>query len=358
MTTTTTTTIAAAVGAAAGMDTATLQGLLAPGIVGTPKTRRFCAAAVPQTDGDDPIVGVTYRCDYRAEEEFGLRDLRRVIVGDDHRAIDPIPTASDHVLVCTDKNAIAITTMPNHTHEFAWGDPIVRGNYADYWIDHVGYAQGTVARWELEHETVPELRQRAKTLGITPLPARKNDLINTIITHPDLPRDTPGAWPGWLHHGDALILRADYGPAADVIARLCDAARANTLTFAPASGPFHTGCFLADARDITTTFRDHLERERAAFDTALEDANRIVTALNNDGWNLTPVRYANTVTGGWRYCLEGRAANGNKIGDWIHATDLDAMRPDTPGFGDRVQGHLDAVDADRKARGISSNSRT
>lgn len=207
-----------------------------------------CWAPVVWDSADGPVVGASYRCDYRAEEEYGTRDLRNALRGEDPRRIDPVHTAGALTGVFDDANAVVAATCPL-PKQLRWGSTELGYGlrYAEHYTQTLAYAQGADTR--LGWKTVAELRTLAERDGLPrPWPRRKDDLVAALTAHRG--GDTPWQWPGWFYDGHHLVLRADGGVAADVIGHLADAARANTLTVAPDSGPFHAGLLLVDARDI------------------------------------------------------------------------------------------------------------
>lgn len=251
-----------------------------------PNSREFGPAWTTSEDGW-PIVGVSYVTDYRAEEEYGCGDLRRALCGDSPRRFQMLPDRVDHIGLFADVNAIALSVHPLEHTAPTWGDPIGRegDSYAAHWTRSLPHVQRVPdadhLRWRYK---MPELRARAKALGITPLPRRKDELLDAIVTHPDLGAEQPNLWPGWFHQGTALILRADNGPAATIISALRDAARAGTLAIGNASGPFSTGLFISDGADIGPAQQARIDADWDWHDARMAELAPVAAQLKAEGY--------------------------------------------------------------------------
>lgn len=218
-----------------------------------PSTRTFTIGAAASDDGW-PIVGLSYRCDYRAEEEYGVSDLRKAMCGTDPRRFQVLPENTDHATVFSDVNAVAFSTRPLPQNP-KWGDVLLEWSdqdYAGHWSRSVAFARGLPDPWALSRKKTAELRSHGKALGISPLPRRKDDLIAAIVAHPENVKaaDSPDCWPGWFHYGNLLVLRADDGITAEAVAAIADAVRNGTVGFSPVSGPFSTGLLITDMTDL------------------------------------------------------------------------------------------------------------
>lgn len=233
----------------------------------------FTVAAVDTPDGE-PILGLSYACDFRAEEEYGLGDLRKALTGIDDRRFQMLPEAKDRVATFSDVNGLVVSTMDLDKSEFKWGEEVVpdpygyrastRPDYATAFADHLSSVQGSeyISSWE----TIPELKERAKALGLTKLPTKKADLYDlVVITQAERgEKKDPDNWPGWFHYGRQLVLRAEGdGPTARVLKHLAEAAQAGTLGIGGkvGSNPFGAGLFLYDTRDETKGLKAEVDAQ-------------------------------------------------------------------------------------------------
>ncbi len=226
----------------------------------------FTTAWSDTPDGD-PIAGLVHQTDYRAEEEYGIGDLRKALTGTDPRRFAMTERGRQHAAVFSDVNAIVLSSSPLPDGDLIWGAPIsgLPADYAEAWERR----QRTRSEYVLDriagpHERMDVLRVRARELGIAPLPRRKDDLRAAIAAHPDLASQLPDIWPAECTYGKTLVLRADGDDlTARVVRKLADAVRAGTLGVGSASGPFHSGTFYYDTRDETPQL---IAEREAAFD--------------------------------------------------------------------------------------------
>lgn len=242
-----------------------------------PRTRTFAYQHLHLADAE--IDALVYVTDYRAEEEYGTRDLRIAVTSDDKRRFKMTRKARANIRAFSDVNALMLSTKPLPDGDPTWGQTPAppwdgggwqtrdagNGDYPGHFSRNVIWARGLPDPWRMSRKKMDELRADARTLGISPLPRRKDDLVGAICAHPDslATADTPDCWPGWFHHGDLLVLRADDGATADALARIVDAYKAGTLGIGDGSGVFSTGLTIYDTRQETK----RLVREReAAFD--------------------------------------------------------------------------------------------
>jgi hypothetical protein len=209
------------------------------------------------------IAGLVYQTDYDATQEWGLSDLRKRLCGTGTRNLFQQPGTASHVVVFSDVNAFALSCWPltdtGAPLEACWGDHVARGGSPDGPPGHATFFTQNlpwVQHWAQQAttwDTMAELRRKAKELGLDgPLPRTKAALLDRIQRSP-VTRDSaehPNRWPAWFD-GQLLVVRADDGLTAGIVAGLRDAAVAEQLVFGSASGPFRTGLFLYDRRDET-----------------------------------------------------------------------------------------------------------
>lgn len=231
---------------------------------------------------DGPVVGAAYRCDYRAEEEYGVGDLRRALRGEDPRNVDPLPAAADLVRAFSDVCGVVVATRPL-PETVEWGDGRLgysRGDHAAHFDHSLPYAQG--ADTSLGWKSMAELRSLAAADDLPrPWARTKAALATQLAVHRGV--ENPDQWPGWFYDGRHLVLRADHGIAAEVMEHLSAAARRNTLTLAPDSGPFHTGVFLCDASNIGAATRAELVKRWDTHDAQMATIDGVPEALRAGG---------------------------------------------------------------------------
>lgn len=229
------------------------------------KTRSFTIAVSDTPDGY-PLVGITYQCDYRAEEEWGIKELREALCGVDpwepfinkgkgryFTQFSDVPGSS---LILSVEPIEQLPKwgediLPDDASERAWKRRVASGeDYKDHWdgsgkyIREMGSARIN-ARWN----TLVELQEYARKIGVEK-PARNKQAVVAQIDAADMPGE-PNLWPGWFHNGKVLILRADNGIVADVLNLLHVAALERTLAFGSGGyGVFSSGIGLYDAADV------------------------------------------------------------------------------------------------------------
>lgn len=194
---------------------------------------------VNDQDGtDEPVVGVTYTGDYRAEEEWGLAAISE-------KFNDPTVNQSDIVNVVTygahpyfiieakkpwdglDSLADRVRTAAARAFsEAEWYD----GYFRDY------------------RKSVAELRAELKGI-VTPLPRKRADLLAALRVHVHgLPERVSV---GEFHYGDLLVMAPADRLLTDALALLFEATETNNLRFGGSSNPFSRAVSFFDERDLT-----------------------------------------------------------------------------------------------------------
>ena len=282
---------------------------------------RAVAPACAENGDGPPLVGLVYRTDYRAEEEWGVTKLRTALTGENPRNFAQIPDADGKVAVFSDVNGFVLATdnlttevevpteypdtvcrrMMPLGREVPWLTPLRLGDRHLPTPRHAAHFENTYL-WvqgvrdpivdgrprPLSWCTMATLRDIARPLGIKPLPRRKDDLIAAIVAHreyaPD--RDHPDAWPADFHYGDNLVIRADTGPTATIVARLREAIDAGTLGIGNASGPFSGGVFLYDTRDEHPSLVTAREAAFDLYDEQMEPIPALRQELEGAGFRV------------------------------------------------------------------------
>lgn len=284
--------------------------------------REFSIALADTEDGT-PIVGIQYRCDYRAEEEYGVRDLQKafgVPEGPEGWTMGGKKYAS-HVSKFTGLPEGAfgfVLSLSNVQSETEWAAsvhpstgptswPVLRSakdllasrddlkpwqvsdNYDKWWEEHVAWAQEMSTRTTINrYTTVKELKEIGARLGITKFKRAKADILAQI--HEADSALTPNKWPGWFHYGKEFVLRADSGIVADVLEMLHEAAVEGTLSFGGGAQVFGSGLSIYDGRDVgpklTKERKDHARWYKKAM-KALEPVDAELTKRGYTRFSLS-----------------------------------------------------------------------
>jgi hypothetical protein len=235
------------------------------------------------TPDGDPVVGFTYSCDFRAEEEWGIGDLVKALTGDNPRSFHMTKKAEQYVAFFSDVNGLILSTEPLPKREYSWGEPVGQPAWTqgenDYYTDYarhfeqtLPYAQGIddhVRSWM----SVKELREVGTRFGLEKLPRKKAELyavVAAVVREQGEPK-YPDVWPAWFYNGKQLILRADTGLGARVLARVAKAARAGQLGVGSgSSNPFSRGLLFFDARDETKGLRQAIKERHDWHDAQMK----------------------------------------------------------------------------------------
>lgn len=250
-------------------------------------TREFQVGVFEQPSGD-PIIGLHYMCDFRAEEEWGVSDLRKAITTDNPRQFKQSRKATKHIATFSDVNGLVLSVRDLDFTSLTWDeqiDPYMRRQYPDKSSDYAEFMDRERfdyrLLWKYEDKKLPELRQDAKGLGISPLPRKKADLVNAILNKVDT-LETRTSWPGWFHFGKDLVLRADAGPVADVLTKIIEATRKGTLGIGNGSGPFSSGLFLYDTRDESKELQKKREADFDWYDARMAELEPVAKDLEEN----------------------------------------------------------------------------
>lgn len=244
--------------------------------------RFFGIDILEQPDGD-PIIGIGYQCDFKAEEEWGISDLRKAFTTDNQRRFHMTKASKANVAVFTDVNGLVLSTSPVSETSPKWGHEFGYGRTGK--PDYVGHFQiGTTdvtGYYGLHSYQVTELRQMAKEEGVKPLPTRKDDLIHAILAKrfEGVERST---WPGWFQSGRDLVLRADNGLTAVVLTAVAAAAKSGHLAIGNGGGVFGSGIFLYDSRDETKQLKKEREARFDWYDARMAELEPVAKKVSED----------------------------------------------------------------------------
>lgn len=252
-------------------------------------TRGFSLAMADTPDGV-PIVGITYACDFRSEEESGSANLPKAFGAVGHEYM-MTKAGVGHAGVFEGIPSLILSVRPIAPVQ-SWGHNIVRDSAAptdrrdawlnlvahgsldqvsqDYYADNYDthYGRALERMQELpdvaRYGTIDRIKEAAAKIGIPgPFPRKKAELIEYVTNHPVrlALAENPSVWPGWFHNGDVLVLRADKGIVADTLKSLARAAKSQTLAFGGGHQLFGSGMSLYDGADVGPK----LEAERKAY---------------------------------------------------------------------------------------------
>lgn len=250
-----------------------------------------------ETPDGDPVVGLTYTCDFRAEEEYGIRDLVKAITGDNERNFHMTEDGARHVGWFNDVNGLILSVRPLAKQEFSWGEQLRESDawqddnerpvYAKEFAHRVGYVQQIepkVDRWM----TIAELKEVATTLGLSKLPRKKDDLYAVVAEacRAQGKVENPNSWPTWFEDGKTMVFRADGDePAAKVLRRLVKAAQDGYLAIGNGSNnPYSRGLMFFDARDETDGLHQQVAEQFAWYDEQMAKLQPYLDELAMHGY--------------------------------------------------------------------------
>lgn len=292
-----------------------------------PRASTRQATIILGTNGDpeknDPLLGITYQCDFRSEEETGAGDIRDLFTKaspdsfiaqeraktDAFSDINPsfrrepfFPKGTTQAdLVYQDDQVVAFAATTNIYDlegEIAEGKTFIR--------DHEGFARGIphlpMALWGASRD---ELRGMAKERGIKGYSKMTRDALATTIhhhDHADLPETN--VHPGWFHFGRLLILPRTDDVFGAVLDRLVDAAKAGTLSVGSGGGLFGSGFSFFDERDLSDDAKVDIARGNTEYIEDMEALRPVAEEIKaRHGYYFlgNPRREGGTV----RYWLNG-----------------------------------------------------
>lgn len=262
---------------------------------------RTISLALMDTPDETPIVGLTYVCDYRAEEEAGISKIAEAFNNaSDQTYKFAITSDGMHVFSTRD--------LPNDSvhHQVKMSQ--------EYHARMLPFVQESEAR-DLNYKTVSELKAyaRAHSISLTGR-TKKADILATLIA--TAKAENPNVWPAWFHFGDNLMFRADKGIIADTLKLLVEAVKANTFAISNSSQVFSSGLGLYDSRDIGPKLKAQWEEQQAAYEADMKKLEPVAAELKARGhkWfflgNPTVLRPKDATTMETRYWLNGDTVRG------------------------------------------------
>lgn len=261
---------------------------------------RTISLALKETPDEFPIVGLSYVCDYRYEEEEGIYKLAAVL--------NDTPEQWKH-FASTANGFVYFATSPLPDEHFK--HQIVMAQ--EYHTRMLPYVQESDAQ-RLAHSTVAEMKAFAaeRSISLTGL-TKKVDIFQAIIAAS--PNQYPSVWPAWFHFGNFLGFKAE-GIVGDTLNLLLKAAQRNTLGVSNSSMVFASGLGLYDTRDIGPKLTQQRAEERAVYEAAMKALEPVAAELTARGYRWyalgrpTVIRPKDAETMETRYWLNGHYVNG------------------------------------------------
>lgn len=273
-----------------GIDRAWLEGLESREPI------RASSVAWFETPDGDPIVGLTYRCDFRAEEEYGIGKLAQAITGASDRNFQMTEEGRKHVGWFSDVNGLVLSVEPLAKQEFVWGEELRdrfgwAGDEAPAYAKEFPLQVGAVQRIEPKVDrwmTIEQLKDVGRQLGLTQMPRKKDDLYQAVAqaARENGKAENPNSWPTWFENGKTMVFRADGDePAARVLRRLIKAAQEGYLAIGNgSSNPFGHGLMFFDARDETDGTRQQVAEQFAWYDEQMSKLQPLLDELALHGY--------------------------------------------------------------------------
>lgn len=253
-----------------------------------PRASSRQATLILGTNGDpeknDPLLGITYQCDFRSEEETGagaMKDLFTRASPDSFMAKERARTeaftdinrpfrrqtfipegAKQADFVYQDDRVVAFaasTHIYDPKREIEMGEAYLR--------ESEGFARGIphvpTALWRASRD---ELRAMAKERGIKGYSKMKRDtLMHTVHEHDHADLPVTNVHPGWFHFGTLLVLPRTDDVFGAVLDRLVEAAEAGTLSVGNGGGAFGSGFSFFDERDLSDDAKADISRANVAY---------------------------------------------------------------------------------------------
>lgn len=237
--------------------------------------------------GGDPLVGITYRADHRAEEESGTGDLRRAFHERAHpSAFIPVEEAkSSEVVAKIKERPVQRRSNPDsvqadllflseemvgfRVRQFNFSHEYDLGEAKRALSDGEAYANGVSVPSSCEPRAV--LVEKAKALGIPIKNRNRADLSAEIyrVMMEAAPEST--VHPGWFRSGTILVLPRTKDTFGAVLEGLIEAAQAGFLTFGLGGfGPFGSGLSMFDERDLSEASRQNIIEQGQQYRERME----------------------------------------------------------------------------------------
>lgn len=260
-------------------------------------TRTFGLSVVDTPDGV-PIVGVTYMCDFRAEEEWGVSSMAKAFEGQSDQA-----------------HRVRVTEDGMFLFNSGFGESSIQVEKArSYWNQNLSYAMG-MEKKEMWNWKIKDMRVYANSKGINLKGKTKKADIEEAIQEDhrnNQKPEHPNRFPGWFHYGDVLALKATDGIVKDVLNLLVDAARENLLAVSNGRGAFSTGFGFYRTADIGPKLREELDEAQRQYEEDMAALAPVAAELKSRGFGWYFLGKPTPMHGTTKYWLNGEGRMGGK----------------------------------------------
>lgn len=288
---------------------------------------------VDTPDGD--IIGISYLCDFRAEEEYGSAHLTAAWTGaadddsfflaqarksDDFKGTVPL---SQEDLMVLDENFVAFKAPGRFASELSQRELDEALSYIE---DQTYYTQTRVGLWSIEYKRIDELRAILAERGVkVSSKARKADLVKAVLDTTEVTR--PDIYPAWFHSGNALILpRGTGGQFGDTVERLINAAKDGFLAVGSAGvASFGSGLTFFDERDLGPKTRDQVSKQNDWYNEQMAPIAQVKAELRDEGYSVYHIGSPRTDENGQTvYFVNASAPKSKQFFGWHSLAQLKA----------------------------------
>ena len=242
-------------------------------------------------DGANPLVGIGYQCDFKAEEEWGTSDLRQKFLkgaaGDNFfltqslkyggeqskvKQVDLVAETDEYVLFSTEYRSGS--DVPQAAKDSIARRQRRRGiDFAEDELPLVG-------------SSVTDLKNTARDLKIRGFSKMNHEqLVDAVL---DVRRNVADGEPhnGWFQSGSVLVLPKTNDVYGEVLADIVEAAREGYVVVSPSAlSPFGSSLAFFDSRDLTSEQRDDIAKDQAWYYEKMDELEPVKKVVaDRDGY--------------------------------------------------------------------------
>lgn len=296
------------------------------------RTREAGIITVDTPDGE--VTGISYQCDFRAEEEYGssaLTDAWTASANEDSFFLAQARKTPDFTesrytqadLLVLGEDFVAFQAPGRFSSPLDQGE-ITRA--LAYIKEQTPYTRFETSLFSIERQTVSELRATLAKRGVkAPSKARKADLVNAVMRSMVVGREN--IHPAWFHMGSALILPRGTGDEfGDMVERLIDAAEAGFLAVGSAGvRAFGSGLTLFDERDLGPKTRDQVSKQNDWYNEQMTPITQVKAELRDEGYSVYHIGNPRTDESGQTvYFVNASAPKSKQFFGWHSLAQLKA----------------------------------
>lgn len=301
-------------------------------------TRTAVLSAARAHQAEPPIMGISYRCDFRAEEEMGQGKLAATFAstGDpqsnpyrsgwvlDHPGRTTHFTQADHLTLTEDALCLHTDRPSPSAHR--------QLSEALSYIEHSDNAD-TDRLADPRGSTMAHMRVEASQLKIPGRTKMNRAELLAAIRAAKAPQGAARpSHAAWFHYGNMLVLPRTDDDFGQVVTRLASAAEAGALGVGGLVATFSRGLFLFDTRDLGEQARAGIHdanQEHRADMAALAPVEQRMTARGHRPYFLGNPR--RDEDGSARYWLNGPklelpSGRTRQVHGWYTLDELDAQK--------------------------------